>query len=157
MKIIPEASLETIKTELRRMLNDGIRCSEVRDAAISARQEGDEIASIFNWAKSNFEYVADPHGRELLTSPRKLLEQYQATSKMHEDCESAALLISSLLGSIGHETKISILDCNLDGEYDHAIAQVFSPEINDWIFLDLTSERPIGWRTEYSKIVDITL
>jgi len=124
MKIITEASLETIKQELRRMLNDGIRCPEVRDMAISVRQEGDEIASIFNWAKGAFSYVPDPFRKELFVSPRKQLEQYWQIGAISLDCDDASLLIASLLGSVGYETKISLLDCDFDGEYDHAIGSV---------------------------------
>lgn len=152
MKIITEANLETIKQELKRMLNDGIRCSVVRDAAISARQEGDEIASIFSWARSNFNFVGDPFGRELFISPRKMLESYQ-TGNMSGDCDDASLLIASLLGSIGYETKISILDCDFDGDYDHAVGSVNTEE--GWIDLDLTSDKPLGWIIQCNKRTDI--
>lgn len=156
MKIITEANLETIKTELRRMLNDGIHSPEVREAAIGAMVEGDEIASIFNWAKGNFNYVPDPYGRELFISPRKMLEKYQS-GIMSGDCDDAALLIASLLGSVGYETKISLLDCDFDGDYDHAVGRVYSPEINYWIFLDLTSKNPLGWVESYAKKTDIEM
>ena len=155
MKIIAEANLETIKQELQRMLNDGIRCPEVREAAIGAMVEGDEIASIFNWAKSNFSYVADPYGRERFASAKRLIEQYHEIGVMKEDCDSAALLVTSLLGSVGYETKISLLDCDLDGEYDHAIGSVNTEK--GWVDLDLTSDKLLGWVGQYGKRIDIVV
>lgn len=153
MRIIKDASLEDITRELRRMLNDGIASPEVRTAAINAMQEDNEITSIFNWAKANFRYVADPYGKERFCSPAKLLEQLQEQGFMAEDCDSAALLMASLAGSIGYEVRLGLIDCDFDNELDHAIASV---RVSDgWLDLDLTLDKPMGWVEQYWRREDI--
>ena len=153
MRIITDASLNDIKQELGRMLNDGTRCPEVRAMAIQVMDENDRIASVFNWAKDNFTYVPDPNGRELFISPRKLLEQFNNTHVIAGDCDDAALFITSLLGSIGYETKISLVDSDYDFQYDHAIGSVNTKE--GWLDLDLVSSKPLGWIYKYNIREDI--
>ena len=153
MKSISPASLDNVRAELIRMLDDGIRCPEVRAKAVEVMVKDDEIASVFNWAKDNFTYVPDPYGKELFVSPKKLLEEHASTGTMHGDCDDAALFIASLLGSIGYETKINLLDCNFDGDYDHAIASIHTGD--RWLDLDLVNTAPLGWIEEYKIRTDI--
>ena len=157
MRVIKEANLDTIKQELKRMLSDGIADPTVRSIATSSAQKGEEIISVFCAIKADYVYTADPYGKELFTSPKKLIEQYEETGKYCEDCDGAALLMASLLGSIGFRTRIALLDCDYDGEYDHAIAEVFSVKTYTWINLDLTSDKPMGWSTQYLKRTEIGL
>lgn len=149
MKVIQEANLTVIKSELSRMLGDGIRSPEVRNKAIEIMDPNDRIASIFSWAKSNFEYVPDPIGRELFVSPRKMLERLETTGKMAGDCDDAALLISSLLGAIGYDVKIDLVGFN-GNELSHAIGVVNTE--SGWLDLDLTNvEHPLGWLEKYQR------
>ena len=154
MRRIPNASLSDIERELARMLNDGIRSPIVRLAAIEARLPNDEVYSVYEWAKRHFDYVPDPEGSELFIAPRIMIENINNSGTCHGDCDDASLLIASLLGSIGYETRLSLLDTDMDLEYDHCIAGV---NINGkWIDLDLAVEKfPLGWIEQHARRKDI--
>lgn len=150
---IKYTSLGDATRELKRMLNNGIACPEVRAKAIEVMVQGDEIASIFSWAMERFSYVEDPADKELFISPRRQLEEIANTGTVHGDCDDASLLVASLLGSVGYNTKIGLLDTDFDGEIDHAIACIETS--SGWIDLDLTCKFPLGWVEQYSRRIDI--
>ena len=150
MRSIQNADWNTVATELRRMLDDGIRSQVVRSKALQVSEEGDEVASIFEWIKDRYRYTPDPYGRELFTSPAKLLEQYESSGVIAEDCDSASLLIAAMLGSIGKETKLVFVG---NDEIEHIIAVVNTP--HGRIDLDLTTSNPLGWVQPYQIRKDV--
>ena len=154
MKRIPNASLSDIERELVRMLNDGIRSQIVLSAAIESKIPGDEVYSICEWAKQHFDYVPDPEGSELFIAPYIMVERINESGTCHGDCDDISLLTASLLGSVGYEVRLSLLDTDMDLEYDHCIAGVKIDE--KWIDLDLAIEKlPLGWIEKYAKRKDI--
>ena len=154
MRKIVNATLEDIERELCRMLNDGIRSPEVRLAATNSIIPDDEVYSVYEWAKQHYDYVPDPENAELFIAPRIMVERINDNGVCHGDCDDASLLLASLLGSIGYDVKLSLLDTDMDMEYDHCICSVRIN--NDWVDLDLAvKDIPPGWIEQYLKRKDI--
>jgi len=154
---ITDANLDDMMQSLSRLTGDGIRSSEVRQLALSITSNStDNIAAVFDWVKSNVRYTPDPSvgdGIELFISPVRQVKNYNEGKEMAEDCDGMAMLCSAMLGSIGHRTRIAIMATG-GGDYDHAVCQVFSDELGDFINVDPSNtDYPLGWEIQYSKVI----
>ena len=151
LTIIKDYSIEDVKRELKRLKEEGCRSPEVRSLALEIiRNSESRVESIFDFVKQNVRYVPDPNQTELFIHPKRMVSLYRQGSAAG-DCDDHSLFTASLLCSIGHETRILILDIQGEG-YDHAIAQVFTD--NNWLNLDTTSKFPLGWEEKYcSRII----
>jgi len=137
------------------MLHDGSESPEVRDLAleVTSGDLDDAISAIFEFVRDNVTYTPDPEDRELFISPRIMVELIRE-GRAYGDCDDMSLFTASLLSSIGYRTKIIVLALE-DDEYDHAIAAVWSEDLQDWIWLDTASKNPVGWRYGYHRKIDI--
>ena len=148
--------LNEVKEVLGRFLSEGINSKAVRQLAERAiAGQDDHVVAIFNFIKATFPYVPDPYGIELFRHPNLIAEQYFEGNILSEDCDGLALLAGSMLGSIGHEVRLALLDTNRDGELDHAIAQVVTDKLG-WLNVDCASQNPLGWHIEAEGIEYIT-
>ena len=143
---IENVDLGTIKAEMQRLLKDGIRNSEVRALATDITRPKDELASVFDWVRMNVRYIRDPYlgNGDLFISPVRQVRNYREGKQLMGDCDDHALLTAALLGSIGHKTRIVLLDTDFDNDLDHAIAQAWSDKLG-WVNLDASSSKPLGW------------
>jgi len=154
---ITNAGINDVLESISRLAGDGIRSAEVRQLALTiTSNKPDEIAAIFDWVKENVRYTPDPiigDGIELFISPIRQVKNYHEGKEMAEDCDGMAILCSSLLSSIGYRTRVAIMATG-GQDYDHAICQVFSEKLNDWVNVDPSNEDfPLGWEIQYSKII----
>jgi len=148
-----KASFPQLKAELSRMLSDGIANPLVKQMAeIAVAGKSDQIASIYDFVKANFGYIPDPENMELFIAPKRMAESYFEGGSINAfDCDDHSLLNASLLGSLGYQTRIAIVDSDFDDRWDHAVCEVFSPSLNDWIVVDTTDKYPLGWTFEVGK------
>jgi hypothetical protein len=156
VRLIENASVVDFINELRRMLNDGIYNTAVRQAAIDATAStgvGNDLG-IFRYIKAHFTYVPDPYERELVMAPRLMIEAIETDGVTHGDCDDVSLLAAAMYGSIGSESKIVLCDEHYDGVIDHAIACVRDASGN-WLDADLSGNVPLGWVSSYTNRVDI--
>ena len=149
--IFKDYNIEDIKRELKRLKEEGCRSVEVRDLAIEITRNGkSQVEAVFDFVKENVRYVPDPNQIELFIHPKRMVQLYRQGNAAG-DCDDHALFTASLLCSIGHETRILILDIQ-GGGYDHAMAQALVDD--NWMNLDTSSRYPLGWQEKsYSKVV----
>jgi len=142
--LLRDVDLQTVKAELGRMLSEGIISPNVRRLAeIAIVSKDDDIVAIFNFVRDTFPYVPDPQDMELFIHPNRMAEDYFNGRIRSEDCDGLALLTGAMLGSIGYEVRIVLLDTDFDDSIDHAISQV-STDIG-WLNVDASSKEPLGW------------
>ena len=166
-----EQNLPFVIAVLRKNLDEGIGDIVVRKVAeniirkVKARDRLGEIKAIHDWVKNHVRYTADPYGIELIKSPRRLLMDYAEARKLRPtepatvlcDCDESSLLAASLLGSVGHDVRIVLMDANpLSREISHAIAQVYASP-RGWLFLETTKQRELGWSPSHTREVQIGL
>jgi hypothetical protein len=90
-----------------------------------------EAKAIYYFVRDNFEYVNDPTNSEYVMEPKEFL------SIGVGDCEDGAILLASLLESVGIPTELVFIP-------QHALLRVTLPEasnrykINGYVYLDWT-------------------
>lgn len=102
-----------------------------------------EIGALFDFVQKNIRYQRDVTYHETLSTPLEVLLQGFG------DCDDQALLLATLLESIGHDTRFTAMGFDQRGHYSHIIAEALLGE--NWardpvITLDTTEDRPMGWR-----------
>jgi len=155
LNTLSRATIDDLKYELSRMLADGIYDPSVQMMSqIAVAGQPDQIRAVYDFVKTNFPYVPDEQLRadhnlgsdgEFFTSPKRAAESYFNSQSLGFDCDCHSLLVASMLGSLGYNTRIALIDLTFDGEPDHAIAEVFSPYMNGWIYVDTTDDYRLGW------------
>lgn len=131
--------------------------SVIRKAGIAQRDYLGEIKALTLWVRKKTRYTRDPYGAELFRHPRRLIATYLKKGTIMVDCDESAGLLASLLGSIGHNTRIVLIDSHpYTKDISHAIAQVeYLPGSGNWLFLETTMDKPIGWSPEHTREVYI--
>jgi len=91
-----------------------------------------QVKAIYYFVRDNFDYVSDPNAFEYVKSAKQSLVSGGG------DCDDSAVLISSLLESIGVKTKFVFIP-------RHVYIQAYLPDAvkrykveNDWVNLDAT-------------------
>lgn len=77
--------------------------------------------AVYQWMKTNIQYIRDPHGIELIQSPLKTIEYG------YGDCDDQSILAASLLSSLGIPSRFKVVKANPsnpDG-YSHVYVQYF--------------------------------
>lgn len=110
--------LETVLDEMKRLVKEYKGSPKVRDKAVDItsgipndprtglpnRRAFDNIASaIYDWMKTNIQYVRDPDGIEWLQTPLVTLK------KKYGDCDDQSILAAALLSSIGVPTHFKVV------------------------------------------------
>lgn len=97
-----------------------------------------QVAKAVCFVKERMTYVRDPDGAELIHSPTRLLKQIMKIGVAHGDCDDHALLLNSMLGSIGIETRFVGVMTGNSTKYNHVICSV---NINgEWLDVDPCSK-----------------
>lgn len=136
--------------ELSRLLAVSRQSQEVRDLALSVIGNSSEpLLAVYSWTKANVRYVPDPAGTELFTSPVRMAKDYSAGKPLAEDCDGHSLINAALLGAVGYKNRIALVGY-YGQEITHAYAEVWSSKLGQWIPVDTTSEKPLGWITPES-------
>jgi len=79
----------------------------------------DECIAIGDWVKKNVRYVRDPEDIELLTDPVTMIDKI-SRGIARGDCDDMALLIATLLLSIGHQPFFRCVRYRSNtGNYNH--------------------------------------
>lgn len=157
LTIITEASLGDVKRELSRMLAEAAQDMDVRNFALSITPsyEEDQISAVHRFVKSNISYQPDLKGSELFIAPRRMIEMIQMPGLMPAgDCDDIALFCASLYRVLGYESRIVLLDIEGDG-FDHAVCEVKSLKLKEWVMVDPTVSDPIGWIRPYNKRAEV--
>lgn len=135
---------------ISRNIGQGRTTPEVRRLAVALLnqahvQRGDgaaEITTLFDFVRSRLRYVPDPVDTEFVGDALAVLEIGGG------DCDDLAVLLGSLLESIGHRVRVKISSEYPDQDFSHVYLEVFHS--GEWIPLDPSAPgenvRP-GWET----------
>jgi len=111
-----------------------------------------QARKIFEFVRDEIQYIYDPMGLEEIQPPETTLKLRAG------DCDDQAILLSSLLLTIGFESALIFADTDNDGVADHVYSAVHIPKapdytkpfkrkklddgknLHDWIPLDPTSQ-----------------
>ena len=150
--IIRDYTLEDVKASLKDFLEKAANSEEVRELGVKiVYGQQDHIAAVYTWVKSNVDYIPDPEGIELITSPVKMVRDYNEGKPLAEDCDGMAILTTALYRSVGIKSNVVLLDTVGEG-YDHAVSRAYSDKLGSWIIADVsTSKIPLGWEISHVR------
>jgi hypothetical protein len=119
------------------LIRAGIKSPLVRQKAVQVLKAAGapsynhraEVAALFSFVRRNFHYVKDPTLVELIHTPEKLLEVRSG------DCDDFTVIIASLLGAVGYETRVAIAGPG-PGIWSHTFPEVWLD--GRWVALDAT-------------------
>lgn len=100
----------------------------VREIAVSLLcgiRDNDQTAQahvLLNFVQSRMQYVRDPVGSEYVKDPVEILAAIQQGQRVPGDCDDHALLLATLLGAVGIETKLAGVKLH-GGDWNHVIVR----------------------------------
>lgn len=95
-----------------------------------------QVRAIHEYMVNNIQYVKDVNGVETLATPLKTLEFRKG------DCDDQAVLIATLLESIGHPTRFVAIKMKPLGPFVHVYAETKIGKY--WVPLETTEKWPVG-------------
>jgi len=95
-----------------------------------------QVQAIHAYVQDNIQFVKDINGVETLATPIKTLEYRKG------DCDDQAVLVASLLESIGHPTRFVAIKMQTFGPFVHVYAE--TKVGRDWIPVETTERWPVG-------------
>jgi len=97
-----------------------------------------EVELLFNYVRDRIRYVQDISDIETLHTPDVILAQGAG------DCDDKAILLASLLESIGHKTAFTAQGWENNPEYlSHVSVQTRIGTV--WVNCETTENVPLGW------------
>lgn len=117
VEFMKKVARERSKNPLVRQL----ACNILKQYNVPSMHYAREAWVIGDWVKKNFRYVRDTNGVETVQDPLTMIENIQRGNGQG-DCDDHALLIASLLLSIGHSPKFRIVKYN---KYANSYAHIY--------------------------------
>lgn len=146
---VPKGKPGTLVTArlIAQMIRDGAKDFYVRqkaiqifrEAGVPAKDRWGEVCALFHWVRRHIRYTRDIFRVELLHTPRRMLELQAG------DCDDMTILLGAMLMSTGHPVRLVLT--GFRPNRPHSYSHIF-PEVNvcgQWIALDATMDRPMGW------------
>lgn len=102
-----------------------------------------EAATLQSFVQDNVRYIADVRDVETIQMPAQTLQLRSG------DCDDKALLLATLLESIGFSTRFCAVGLS-GGDYSHVLTQALIPGMG-WVSLETipvdgrTQKAPFGW------------
>jgi len=104
--------------------------------ALPQKDFAGEVRVLFSYVQDHIRYVRDINGVETVQSPVKTLE-YGAG-----DCDDKALLLATMLESLGHETRFYAVGFR-PKSISHVLLQC--KIFDEWVALETTEPVAFGW------------
>lgn len=158
---------QTIRA-MRRLIDQGKKDPTVHEAAakiiraagVPAYDWAGEVRAVYGWVLRNIRFTRDIYGKETLHSAPEILRLGIG------DCDDFTILLCSLLGTIGHKTRIlTIAKPEDEGNFSHVFPQVFLN--GQWLTIDAArrgaaigrnperTDRVRIWNTTSDEYVDV--
>ncbi len=106
-------------------------------ASVPSKNYGAELARIRSWVREHVRYTRDVRDVETLQTPEATLRIRQG------DCDDHAILLGSLLESIGFRTRLVAIG-RQQGQFGHVYLEAQVPRVG-WISAETTEAVPLGW------------
>ncbi len=129
---------------MRRMVNDYKTDAGIRQAALNvtfmtpAQDEASEVEALYCFVRDHIRYTKDVHGVETLATPDKTMAMRVG------DCDDQAVLLASLLESVGYPTRFVIEGYTDGGTWEHVYLETCL--CGQWVALDPTEQVAMGWQ-----------
>lgn len=104
---------------------------------VPAKDALGEVRAIFNFVHENIRYTQDIHNVETLKTPDATLYS------KHGDCDDQAVLVATLLETVGYQARFVAIGMNAPGVFEHVYSQVLLG--TRWVALDTTENVTVGW------------
>lgn len=105
---------------------------------VPAKDFRGQVERIFHWVKQHIRYVNDVRDVETIATPKAILEVSSG------DCDDMAVLLASLLESVGHPTRFVALGFNGDN-FSHVLTETRLG--SKWLSLDPTvAKSTVDWK-----------
>ena len=112
----------------------------LRGANVPAFNWAGEVRAIYNWVAQNIRFTRDVYGKETLHAAAEILRLGIG------DCDDFTILLCSLLGTVGHKTRILTISKPEDERhFSHVFPQVFLD--GQWITIDAARRNPMMGRS----------
>jgi hypothetical protein len=122
----------------------------------------DEARAIGQWVQKNIRYVRDIAGAETIHDPVTLIDQYSRNGIAQADCDDMALLVASLLISIGVRPYYKIVKYSPYGGFQHIYTVVKErnkgePDAKELVIDAIVKDKPIGFEVRHlaSQLIPI--
>lgn len=113
------------------LFGDAASANEVRATARALSAENrtmqDYAAVLWEWAKLNVVFQADPPDVEILTTPADMLRAIHSAGAVRGDCKKLSLLLAAMIAAGGWTPALVTcgrVDARLGGEYQHIFAAI---------------------------------
>lgn len=111
-----------------------------------------EAKAVFDWLR-RWKYVKDPHKRELLHTPPRILKQIKRYRTVR-DCDDFSILGVSLLLQLGHRVQLRMIGPT-PRDFTHIYFADWLPMPPDsrprWVAMDATMKtKPMGWESPHA-------
>lgn len=98
-----------------------------------------EIRALYEYVRDRIRYVRDIHNVETVHTPEQVMRQESG------DCDDKAVLLASLLESIGHPSAFWAIGTKSRNQYSHVLVLTrVGPK--SWLPLETTEPVAFGWR-----------
>ena len=102
-----------------------------------------QVRALHGYVQRNVQYVRDIRGVETIATPLVTIQTSQG------DCDDQAVLLASLLESIGHPTRFVAIKQNMFGPFVHVYTETkIGPR---WIPLETTEKMRAGTPMKFSQ------
>jgi hypothetical protein len=115
---------EAIISIIQKLVLMGSKSIAIREKAreiikdVPPHDQWGEVKAVLSWVQNNVRYVFDGFNLEQFQTPVKTL------TDLTGDCDCIAILIASLLRSIGHQSGVSLVNAKGRPDVDHAMGCV---------------------------------
>ncbi len=149
--------LKVISKVARMLIEQGKRDPDVNALAIKIVRDCEpkdylcEVKALHKWVQNdkNIRYIKDTFGVEKFATVRRTLKQGAG------DCDCKSIVLSALAESIGHETRLVLVDGNMQGKFTHVIPQIKVDDV--WKYAEVTKpDVAFGWKPPMTKAYVIT-
>ncbi len=98
-----------------------------------------QVELLTNTVKEQLTYVADPEGSEYVISPLRLIQSIREHGAAYGDCDDHALLLNTLLSSVGIRTRFLGVKIHGADRFNHVISSALVR--GQWQDIDACAKR----------------
>jgi len=121
--------------------------AQVLRKKVRSKDWENEAKALFEWTRTNIRYTLDPDNVELFQSTERSMELGIG------DCDDQAIVLSSLLQSVGIPAKLRVIGLKGSKVFQHiyVLAGVPPHAPTKWLPLDASRQEAAGWELPASE------